>query len=420
MKTQTTSDNTYKHIAMLCGIFLLVEFLVYIATPLVFHSFIDQWGFKVYFETIVIPFLTNGSLPYIHYFWEYPILMVIPVFIATIPVIITQNPYAFFITFPILMTLCNFVIIALVYILTLKIYQNRKRAVIAGFLYATAISAAYITLTNFDPMPTMFVMLGLICTIYGTDKLKKAGYLAYIFGFFTKIYPVAILPFLVLFNAKKTSLKDEIVNVILVGIIPFMLLFVSIYLLNPAMIDTYIIKNAASKEIFVSSFVYTVYGWIHFIVGMPVTDTVIANVMSVVLIGIIIFLLYLLYKNPDQDAIFLLQLTLIALVAIISCSKYHSPQYMIWFMPILCILVAGDLIKMGIFYLLQVLWYIKFPLLFWKLWSNGYYTYPLPTPGGITALIFFTIEYAILFYLVWKVTVDTWEWFIPMRAGRKA
>jgi hypothetical protein len=418
MKNQTTS-GIYRDIAILCGISILIEFLVYIATPFIFHSFVDQWGFKVYFETIVIPFATNGSLPYVNYFWEYPILMVVPVFIAAIPVFLTNNPYAFFVAFPILMTICNLVVVALVYILTLKIYRNKKRAFIAGFLYATAITAAYITLTNFDPMPTMLMMLGLTCTIYGTDKLKSAGYLAYILGFFTKIYPVAILPFLVLFNAKKSSLKEEIVSVVIVGIIPFLILFVSIYLINPAMIDTYIIKNAASKEMFVSSFVYTMYGWLHFIIGLPVAETLVANIMSVVLAGIILFLLYLAYMNPEQDAIFLLHLTLITLVAVIACSKYHSPQYMLWFMPILCILIAGDLTKMGIFYLIQIIWYIKFPLTFWSLWTNAYYTQPLPTAGGITALVFFTIEYAVLFYLVWKVSLSEWEWFIPMRAGRK-
>ena len=414
-----TTNQTYKHIVILCCISLLIEGIVYIATPLVFHSFVDMWSFKVYFETIVIPFATNGSLPYINYFWEYPILMTVPVFISIIPVFATGNPYTFSTAFPILMTICNLVVTALVYILTLKIYQNGKRAFIAGFLYATAFTAAYITLTNFDPMPTMLMMLGLTLTVYGTDKLKSAGYLAYILGFFTKIYPVAILPFLVLFNAKKSSLKEEIVSVVKIGIIPFLILFVPIYLINPAMIDTYIIKNAASKQIFVSSFVYTVYGWLHFIIGLPVTETFVANIMSVILAGIILFLLYLAYMNPEQDAIFLLQLTLIALVAVIACSKYHSPQYMLWFMPILCILIAGDLTKMGIFYLLQIIWYIKFPLTFWKLWSNGYYTQPLPTPGGITALIFFTIEYAILFYLVWRVSLSEWEWFIPLRAGRK-
>jgi hypothetical protein len=111
---------------------------------------------------------------------------------------------------------------------------------------------------------------------------------------------------------------------------------------------------------------------------------------------------------------------LIALVAIVACSKYHSPQYMMWFTPILCILVAGDLFKMVVFYLLQGIWYIKFPLTFWTLWTNTYYVEPLPKAGGQLALFFFTLEYVVLFYLVWKVSIAEWTWKIPFSVERKS
>jgi hypothetical protein len=396
-------NNLYKNLTILCGISILVEILIIVSVPMVFNSFIDQWGFKVYFETIIIPFVSNGNLPYIDYFWEYPIIMVVPVFVAAIPSILTRNADLFLIAFPILMILCNLVVTALVCILTLKIYKSEKRAFIAGFLYATAISAAYITITNFDSLPAMLMMLGLTCTIYGGEKLKSAGYLAYILGFFTKIYPVAILPFIILFNAKKTSLKNEVLSAIGVFVIPFLVLFVPIYALNPSSINTYLITNAAGKEIFVDSFVYTVYSWFHGIFRLPVTIPLVSNLMTAILVVTIISLLYLAYTYPMQDATFLLQVTLVALVAIIACSKYHSPQYMLWIMPIFCILVAGDLLKMGMFYLLQVIWFIKFPLLFWNTYTNGEYTHPLPSAGGYLTVFFFTIEYAILFYLVWMV-----------------
>ena len=395
-------SNFYRNIAILCGISILVEILVFTLTPTVLHSFIDQWGFRVYFETIIIPFVENGNLPYINYFWEYPVVMVVPVFIAAIPSVIFKDATLFFIVFPVLMIICNLITTTLVYIITLKIYNSEKRAFAAGFLYATSIAAAYITITNFDPLPVMFVMIGLACTI--NWNLKWCGYLSYVLGFFTKIYPIAILPFLVMYNAKKTSLQEEIKNVVLVGIIPFLILFVSIYLLNPESINTYLIANAAGKEIFVDSFVYTIYSWIHGVVHIPVSTQTISTVMTAVLIGVFCLLGYRSYFTKKQSPVFLLQVILVALVAIIACSKYHSPQYMLWFMPILCILIAGDLLQMGMFYLLQMVWFIKFPLLFWNTYTNNEYTHPLPAMGGYFTLLFFTIEYAILFYLVWDVT----------------
>jgi putative flippase GtrA len=387
------SLKIYKPLAFLCCLSVFIEVLIFIVTLRVFHSFVDLWSLKVYFETIVVPFIQGGQLPYINYFWEYPILMTVPVFIATIPVFLLKDSMVFFTAFPILMVGCNLITTILVYLITLKIYKNKKRAVIAGFLYATAIFSAYVSLIVFDPMPAMLVLLGLTLTVYGE---KEYGYLAYILGFFTKIFPVAVLPFAVLYNAKKSGLKQEIISILKVGIIPFLILFGAVWLINPAMIDTYLIKNAASKEIFVSSFVYVVYSWLHLVIS-GITVGMVATGMTVSLIGIMGYLVYRAWIAQKQDPVLLLQLTLIALVAVIACSKYHSPQYMIWFTPILCVLATGNLLKMGLFYLLQVIWYIKFPLSYWSVWVNEKYVQPI-------ALLFFTIEYAVLFYLVWKVS----------------
>jgi|WetSurMetagenome_2_1015567.scaffolds.fasta_scaffold02467_12 4-amino-4-deoxy-L-arabinose transferase-like glycosyltransferase len=397
-------NNFYRNVAILLGLSVLVEFLVYVSTLYVFHSFVDQWGFKVYFETIIIPFVSNGSLPYINYFWEYPVIMVIPVFVAAIPSMITREASIFFVAFPAIMIICNLITTLLIYLITMNIYRNETRAFVAGFLYATSIAAAYITITNFDPLPTMFVMLGICCTIYGGTNLKYSGYFWYIIGFFTKIYSIAILPFLVLFNAKKTTIKEECITVVKVGILPFLILFVPIYILNPASINTYLITNAAGKEIFVDSFVYTVYAWLHEVFHIPVSVALVSLAMTILLAVVIGTLVYLAYIRKSQDKIFLLKVTLVALVAIIAFSKYHSPQYMLWIMPILCILVAGDLLMMGIYYLLQAIWFIKFPLIFWSVYTNNEYTNAIPSSGGYLALLFFTVEYAVLFYLVFATT----------------
>jgi hypothetical protein len=397
-------DHTTRNdIIKLCLLAIAVELAVFAITVWVLNLFVDSWGMKVYLETILAPFVLHGQYPYVDYFWEYPIVMVLFVFIAAIPAIVADAPQWFFYTFPALMTVCNLAVVALTYILTLKIYGSRKRAIIAGFLYATAFTAAYITMTNFDPIPTMFVMLGLTLTIYGGERMKSAGYLSYIFGFFTKIYPVAILPFLALYNAKKSNIKDEIVTIIKVGIIPFLILFVPIYLLNPASIDTYLIRNAAGKEIFVASFVYTIYAWLNGMIGLPVTVYMVSTFMTFVLIGTFVVLGYLAYKYPYQNPVFLLQVTLVALVAIIACSKYHSPQYMMWIMPILCVLIAGNLVQMGIFYFLQALWFIKFPVAFWEFYTNNEYTNPIRSAGGSITLMMFTVEYLALFYLVYSI-----------------
>jgi hypothetical protein len=329
--------------------------------------------------------------------------MLVPVIIAAIPAVMTKNILVFTVGFPILMVLCNIVTIACICLITEKVYANKKRAYIAGMMYATSIYIAYTTLTNFDSLPTMLLMIGLTCTIYGGEKLKSYGYIAYILGFFTKIFPIAVLPFAVIYNAKKSSLTQEVKNAAFDAIVPFAILFVPFVVLNRASIDTYLISNATSKGVFADSLVYAMNAWVSGAMKIPVSVDVISAMMSVLLVITMGSLIYLAYK-AKSDAILLLSFTAIALVAIIAFSKYRSPQYMMWFTPILCILVAGNLRKMGVYYLLQFLWYLKFPLLFYVLYTNGEYTNPVGSWLWYAAALFFTVEYIILFYMVWLAT----------------
>jgi len=164
------------------------------------------------------------------------------------------------------------------------------------------------------------------------------------------------------------------------------------------------ISNAAGKEAFVASFVYTVYAWIHDVIRIPLSISIMSLLMSILLVGTIGFLMYVSYKAKEQDPLLLLSVTLIALVAVVALSKYHSPQYTIWFTPILCILIAGNVLNMAVYYVLQFLWYLKFPVLFYTIYTNNSYAEAIPAAKGYMALIFFTVEYIILFWLVWKVT----------------
>ncbi len=64
--------------------------------------------------------------------------------------------------------------------------------------------------------------------------------------------------------------------------------------------------------------------------------------------------------------------------------------------------MAGDLLKTGLFYLVQALAYIEFPLLFGSIYVNLNYVNPAGSGGWYLALLFFTLEYlalVLLFFL---------------------
>ena len=118
-----------QHIFYLILASLLTKFLILVATPTVFHSFVDLFDIGFYFERGVA--LTQGQLPYIHYFFDYPILIFIPIMLALIPALIFQNAMAFVYIFQLLMIVCDLVTTLCVYIITLKL-QDKKTALYAG------------------------------------------------------------------------------------------------------------------------------------------------------------------------------------------------------------------------------------------------------------------------------------------------
>ena len=92
-------------------------------------------------------------------------------------------------------------------------------------------------------------------------------------------------------------------------------------------------------------------------------------------------------------------------------SPFSSPSPL-WFTPFLALLVADDLIKIGLFYLAQIFAYIEFPLMFGGYYTNLEYTNPIGSSGWYLTLLFFTLQYVVLMTLMY-FTVRPLEGIIP-------
>lgn len=389
-------ESVKKHIFFLILISLAVKLLVIFVTTSVFHSFVDLFDIGYYFENAVN--MAQGQYPYISTDFVYPVLLLVPVTIALIPALFFQNAMAFVYTFQFLMVVCDLITMICIYLVGLKLW-NEKAAFYSGLIYATAFSTAYFVITKYDAFPTCLLMLALVFTMYGKNMV---GYAATIFGFFTKVFPIIALPFFVMYNAKETSLKQEIIAAAKIVIPVSAVLFVPLFLMRPDTIKIYI-PIRSELGYYSNTATFTIYSWIHDVFNFGISLDTISTLMYIVMGLGILALLYGAYKIPEKKPELLIKLLLCAIILTVICAKVRSPQYIVWFTPLICIIAVDDIKKVFLFYVLQVLAYVEFPLAFGAFYTANKYTEPVLSGGWVLTLIMFTLEYLVLFVCVWYV-----------------
>ena len=385
------------HIIILIIASLLTKFFVLFVTTMIFHSFIDYFDFGFYLEHALM--IVQGQLPYLNYNFDYPLLIFVPILIALMPALFFHDALVFVYTFQILMVLCDLIIILCIYFIALRIY-NERTAFIAALIYATAFATAYFVLTKYDAFPTSLLMLGVLFTVYG---MNIKGYLSIGIGFFAKIFPAIAFPFFILHNSKKTSLKNEVITVFKV-MIPLLVIFLLPFLvIRPEAIRSYLFATGASVGVYANTATYTLYSWLNGIGHLGILPDSVSVVMYVLMGIIILYLLYISFVDTVKRPVTLVKTLLCAFITVILFTKFHSPQYIVWYTPFLCLLVVDDIFKIILFYIVQILAYIEFPLMFGGFYTNQEYTNPAGSYGWYLTLLFFTLQYLVLLILVFVI-----------------
>jgi hypothetical protein len=392
--TNADKEVVKRHLLYLIVASLLTKFFVLVVTPTIFHSFIDLFDLQFYLEHAVN--ILNGQLPYIGYHFDYPVLIFVPILIALIPALLFQNGTAFIFSFQILMVICDLLTLLCVYFTCLKL-RDEKTAYLSGFIYATAFSTAYFVLTKYDAFPTCLLMLAVFFTLC---SMSMKGYIAAGLGFFAKIFPAIAFPFLMLHNTKRSSLKEEVVAVLKVMVPLSIILLLPVLIIRPEAIRTYLFATGATVGVYVNTATYTLYSWLHGVGHLDVSPETVSLFMYGLMGIIMLALFYTSYTDAEKRPVTLVKTLLCAFVAVVFFTKFHSPQYIVWFTPLLCLLVADEIYKIVLFYLVQVLAYIEFPLMFGSFYTNLEYTNAAGSGGWFMTLIFFTIQYLVLLSLV--------------------
>nr|WP_321350597.1 hypothetical protein [uncultured Methanoregula sp.] len=392
-----SQETVKRHVLLLVVACILMKFVVVFFTTAVFHSFVDYFDIGTYFEH-GLPIL-QGQIPYINYQIEYPVLAFLPILIALVPAVLAQNAMVFVLSFQFLMVVCDIVTTLCVYLIALKIWDE-KRAFLSAGIYVTAFSAAYFVITKYDAFPTCLLMLALLFTLYG---MKMKGYLCAGLGFFAKLFPAIAFPFLVLHNSKTSSLSMEIIAALKM-IIPLCIIFlVPVLILRPEAINAYLSATGSGLGVYANTLTYTLYCYFQDIGHLGISMGSISTVMYILMGIVFLILLYSAYIDKEKKPVMLLILIACALISAVLFTKFHSPQYIVWFTPLLCLLVADDIYKILLFYLTQAFAYIEFPLMFGTFYTNLEYANPVGSAGWYGTLVFFTIEYAALLLLVYLI-----------------
>jgi len=386
-----------KHIFFLILTSLVTKFLVIVLTTSVFHSFIDLFDFDFHFQHAIT--ILQGQLPYINYNYDYPVLVFIPIAIALIPAILAKSFMVYVYSFQLLMIICDTITILCIYFIGLKLW-NGKTAFYAGLIYATAFSTAYFVLTRFDPFPTCLLMAAVLFTVY---DMNTRGYISASLGFFTKIFPVIAMPFIILYNAKTTSLKKEILSAGKIFLLFCAVLILPLIIINPNVIRSYIFASGIGLGIYVATPTFTLYAILHDVLHLGISSSLIATFMQVLMGVTLLLLVYIAYMLREKNPKTLLKLILCAIFSLVFFAKFHSPQYFIWLTPFLALLVAGDLVKSILFYITQIFVYLEFPLMFGKYWVNLNYTNLVDTSDWYLTLLFFTLLYLVFLMLIYLI-----------------
>jgi hypothetical protein len=382
------------HIFYIILLSVMTKIVVLFLTTSVFQSFVDLFDFEYYFEHGMM--VVNGQVPYLDFPFDYPPLALVPILLAIIPVILTMNPYAFIFTFQALMVLCDIGTVLCIYFIGLKVCDEKK-AFLAACIYSGAFSTAYFVLTKYDAFPTCLLMVAVLFTIYG---MNMRGYLADTAGALAKIFPLIILPFITLYNARMTSLKQEILQLLKIFIPLFLVAVLPILVLKPEIISQYFSASLIRSTAYVNTPTYVVYAIFHEILNIDISIALISNLMYALMGTVLLVLVYFAFTLEKINRTTLLKFMVLSIFSVVFFMKYHSPQYLVWFTPIVCLLIADRLYAVALFFFAQIITYVEFPLLFGSFYTNVEYLNPVHSTGYLLTVGFFCLEYLVLILLI--------------------
>ena len=345
-----------------------------------------------------------GQIPYASYYVPYPQFFFIPVLLALIPTLGVQNYTGYLYSFSALMVVVNVATLVLVYSVAARLW-GQKKAFLCGFLYATAISAAFFVPITYDAVPSFLLLLSLWMYLY---RNQAAGFLFAAAGALTKWYPFICFPYYILHGVKTgKKITDYKKPLLLSGLLVVLTVVPFILLNSREFLNTYTVHFGRAPE--VNSFVYYLDALCQLVSGTKPVGS-----FSVLLLIVLeLVLLWWYYRYLDSRPESLIGCIFLGIFVFVLFNKVFSTNYIIWLTPFLALFLAGSARKILLFYLVQIILYLETPVLFGVVYAPSTFgsvsgsSYSVLDGNSPTlAFVFYTLKFGILFTVLYVIVRD--------------
>jgi len=389
-----TDSRALQNLLVLIGISVLVKYILFFSSLYApFDSVTGDILLYYHYAGLVV----GGQIPYADFLLEYPPLLFIPAIIAYIPTILLHSFSLYLFSYMTLMYIFDAATLICVYFIARDFYGNKK-AFLCGFLYVTAIAAAFFVPLTYDIVATFLLILSFFLFL---NRNIVAAYFTATFGFLTKWFPVFTFPFYTIYAIKKQRDIVKVRNGILLSILAVLVVSVPFALLNwKGFLFTYTFH--LNRSIQTHSMIYYGDAISHFFLNGEYFSPFSLVLLIVAETGLIFWY----YRYMDMEYQSLCYALFLSVFFFILFNKVFSASYIVWITPFLALFLAHSPRHILLFYLSQLVIYIETPLLYGVVFGDGKPYYVIEQNFLSFSFVFYSIKFLILAVVLWIIMRD--------------
>jgi uncharacterized membrane protein len=325
--------------------FILAHVLIF---TVIFHTIysIKYTPIGVYYSDYASKIM-GGSLPYRDFIFEYPPFSLL---FFILPRLVTSSYGIYSVLYQAEVAIFDLVGVFVVFDIARRLGTAPWKSLT---VYTAAILAmGPITALQFDIIPAIMVLLALYFFLLGKHKTSWA---LIALGTMTKIYPVVVAPVLLIYYFRSREYEKIRSGIITFGSVCLMIMLPFLVLSPSSLLNlySYHAQRGIQLESIYSSFLL-VANKLGFISAQPYfsfgswnvvgsIENIIAGLSTYLLIILLLLAYWFIYRQTEKGKRDVSQLGaffLLAIIIVMITSKILSPQYVIWLIPFLPLLVV--------------------------------------------------------------------------------